>query len=103
MRMANVRDPVKQVYDRWDRFWNGVSRTFGHDRELDDLSEKLDRVKRDAYQGGNFTGQARERVFAEMELIIEAYRELAERRGYPPGETLPATRESFRVYGEAQE
>jgi hypothetical protein len=100
--MVDVRDPVKRVYNRWERFLNTVSAKIGGDRELDELSRKLDRLKQQAYEKGTLTAGDRERIFAEMELVIEAYREIAKARGYPPGNVLPATKESFRIYEAEQ-
>lgn len=101
--MPPVQNPVNTLYNRWERFLNKVSSTVGGDRELDQLSEKLLDIKKAAYRDNALSAGELEGIYGRMEVITQAYTQLARARGYPVGESLPTTKEAFRVYGEDQE
>src|SRR4051812_8763209 len=94
---------LNAVYNRWDRFLNTVSKSVGGDRELDELSNKLNDIKQEAYRDGVLTPQEMDAIYARVEVVTKAYAQVAATRGYPIGKTLPTTKEAFKVYGENQE
>jgi hypothetical protein len=97
------RDPVHQVYGWWERRLNEISAAFGGDRELTELSRRLDAVKERAYSGDHLGPQELAGVYEEMNLVARAYAQIAQARGFPLGADLPASKESFKVYQEYQE
>src|SRR2546422_1011109 len=92
--------PLDVVYNRWERFLNDVSKTVGGDRELSELSSKVNDLKSQAYADGNLSADELDKIYAQMELVARAYDQVAKDRGYPPGKTMPSTAASFKVYGE---
>src|ERR1044071_2974495 len=93
-------NPLNVVYNRWERFLNDVSKTVGQDRELDELSNKVNEMKTQAFAGGSLTTEKLDALYARMELVAKAYEKVAKDRGFPVNATLPTSAEAFKVYGE---
>lgn len=101
--MAVSNDPLKLVYNRWERFLNSVSDKLGGHRELDELSEKMSEVKAKAFADGVLTMQEREEIASRMELIAKAYEAVLNKHGFSLDKKLPTTKEAFKLLGENQE
>jgi hypothetical protein len=101
--MAVQNDPLKLVYNRWERFLNRVSGTLGKDRELDQLSEKMVDIKSKAFSDGILTQEEIGEIHHRLENVAQAYMVLLKKRGIDLDKTLPTTKEAFRAFGENQE
>src|SRR5688572_6265017 len=93
---------LDQLYSGLDRFRHRVDALFGRDTELDELSDKLTGFKERLLADGIQPGDA-EKIQAQNDLVLQAYRELLERRGFDLSTIRPTTRESFRMFGELQQ
>jgi hypothetical protein len=94
---------LDQVYTGWDRFRHRFDRVFGKDSELDELSDRLARIKERAFGDRILTPDEDAQIQSETNLVLSAYRELLEKRGFDLSRIRPASKESFAVFAEYQQ
>jgi hypothetical protein len=86
-----------------DRLLNQLHSLFGHDRELDELSKQVTNLKNEAYSDKRLSPSELETLYTRMAKVEAEYSKYAEKRGFPVGNSRPASPESFKVYREQQE
>lgn len=98
-----MSDPRIRVYSFSERILNDMHRMFGHDRELDELSNKVVSLKDQAFKDNRLDRSELDAIYTRMADIEAAYAKFAGDRGYPVGSLRPTTPASFKVYREQQE
>lgn len=86
-----------------DRTLNRLEGLFGRDRELDQLSTQLTSLKEKAYGDNSLEPKELEAIYTRMNEVQSKFAQYAEKRGYPIGNSRPASPEAFKVYKEQQQ
>jgi hypothetical protein len=86
-----------------DRTLNRLDSLFGRDRELDQLSTQLTSLKEKAYADNKLEPKELEAIYTRMGEVEKKFTQYAEKRGYPVGNSKPASPEAFKVYKEQQQ
>jgi hypothetical protein len=86
-----------------DRLLNRISGLFGKDRELDQLSDKLTDLKKQAYADNRITPAEMTALQDKLAEVEKQFAKFAAARGYPVGELRPTTPQSFKIFQEQQE
>ncbi len=94
---------LRPLYGRWETFLNGVSKIFGGDREMAELSDKITSAKDRAFADRTLTRAELDGLRGETDRISRTYSDIAARRGFPAGAVLPASPDQFKVHAEGQE
>ncbi|HET8547993.1 MAG TPA: hypothetical protein VFL57_08315, partial [Bryobacteraceae bacterium] len=101
--MLLSREPAELVYNRWERFLNAQSEAFGGDREFTHLSDKLNEIRTGLMADREITAAELDTLFEKMEAVAALYATFAARKGIALDASVPASRESFRIFREAAE
>jgi hypothetical protein len=94
---------LDQVYSGWDRFRHRIDSIFGKDSVLDELSDKLNEVKKNAYKDGRYEPHEFEEVQRQTNLVLDAYQEVLRQRGFDTSRIRPTNQDSFRYFAELQQ